>query len=82
MNVFIVYQGEFDAFRPRGYMCEPHILLITANKDEAMEKMQETKLEMLECNNVKNIYGYDDCFEYDYNDFTYGKVGIIEYEYE
>lgn len=74
-KVYIVYEGEFTTDKPRDYMAEPTISLVTTDEDKAYGKLDELRKEYSERN--LSIQHNEDSFGYNDGYKTHGKVGIL-----
>lgn len=76
MEVYIVYEGEFETDKPRNYMAEPRIILITTDSDGAYVRFEAEKQRFKNEYDAEDMYFGTDYFDYDgYK--RYGRVGIL-----
>lgn len=79
MKLYIVFHGEFCTDKPREYMAEPIIELVTTDKNKAIEKVKELKEQISSWDWIENVDQYnDESFEYNNEYDTYGRIGIIK----
>lgn len=82
MKVFIVYTGEFCTDKPRTYMAEPSVNLVTTNKEKAYEYVDKLFRQYSQRTGIDITRFNDGCFTFEDGCDTYGSVGFMEVEVE